>query len=88
MQILNYSMRALCLLAYALAAAGAALGLPDGMVQALRLLVLVVLLAHAGELLLFFPRVRRYPGPLALSILLTMLFGLFHWLPLQERVSA
>ena len=87
MHILNYIIRALCLVLYALAAAGQLVGLSDALVQVLRWLVLVMLLAHAAEVLIFLPRVRFYPGPLALSIVLTMLFGLFHWLPLKKPVA-
>ena len=31
-----------------------------------------------------FRHVRRYRGPLALSVLLTLLFGLLHWKPLAD----
>ena len=85
MQFMNFFLRALCLLLYALAAVGTAFGLSDGLVYLLRLAVLVMLVVHALEVLLLIASLRRYPGPLALSIALTMLFGVLHWLPLKAR---
>ena len=32
-----------------------------------------------------FKHVRKYRGPLAVSVLLTLLFGLLHWKPLAQR---
>lgn len=38
---------------------------------------------HAIELIVFFNRVRWYHGALGVSMVLTLLFGLLHWKPLQ-----
>lgn len=48
---------------------------------------LALFAAHLVEVLAFFTWVRRYPGPLAISLLLTLLFGLLHWLPLRQRAA-
>lgn len=88
MHTINFILRALCVLLYLLAAAATVGLLPETVGPALRATALVFLLVHAGELLVFFPRVRRYQGPLAFSIVLTLLFGLLHWLPLPARDQA
>ena len=46
-----------------------------------------MLAVHAVELAVMFKHVKRYPGPLAISILLTMLFGLLHWKPLADAAK-
>ena len=48
---------------------------------------LIVLVIHVVELLFAFKYVRTYKGPLGISVLLTLLFGLFHWLPLARAKS-
>lgn len=49
---------------------------------------LILLAIHVVELLFVFKHVRLYPGPLAVSVLLTLLFGLLHWKPLADAASA
>lgn len=48
----------------------------------------VLLLAHAAEVVFCLRWIRLYEGPLALSILLTLLFGFVHWLPYKRRAEA
>lgn len=88
MLLLNYFLRAMCLLAYLMAAAGPSIGLSFEVTLAMRIVAAILLLAHALELPFVMPHVRRYQGPLALSVLLTMLFGLLHWLPLKRGQAA
>jgi len=40
---------------------------------------------HALEIVVMFKQVRLYRGPLAVSMLLTLLFGLLHWKPLADE---
>ena len=47
-------------------------------------IALVLLVIHALEVIFMFKHVRLYRGSLAVSILLTLLFGLLHWKPLAE----
>jgi uncharacterized protein YhhL (DUF1145 family) len=47
----------------------------------------VMLLAHAIETVVAFRYVRRYRGALAVSIVLALLFGLLHILPLARQSS-
>ena len=50
----------------------------------LRVLVAVLLGAHALEVLLFRRQVALYRGPFAVSAGLTLLFGFLHWKPLVD----
>ena len=49
---------------------------------------LALLVAHTAEVLLCWRWVRAYPGPLVLSILLTLLFGFVHWMPYKRAAEA
>jgi hypothetical protein len=69
---------------YALAILSFFITPPFAWAQELRILAAVILLAHTFEAILFWKNVRLYPGPLALSILLTLLFGFLHWKPLAD----
>ncbi len=83
MRIANYLLRLSLIALYLLAAFGPAFGLSASATQVLRVIALGTLLVHAGELAIFTARVRHYRGPMAVSVLLTMLFGLLHWGPLK-----
>ena len=73
---------------YALALAGAA-GLLSGAAATIFAFAAIALLGvHLLELVFVFDRVRLYRGPLAVSVLLTLLFGLLHWKPLADARSA
>lgn len=82
---LNDLFRALCLLAYTMAIAKLAGLLPAGTFDRAPLVAGVLLLLHAVELVVVFKHVRLYRGALAVSVLLTLLFGLLHWKPLADR---
>ena len=77
-----------CLGIYAAALAGAAGWLPDGLGRAAMGLAAFVLLLHVLEIFFAFGHIRRYPGPLATSVLLTLLFGVLHWKPLADAARA
>jgi uncharacterized protein YhhL (DUF1145 family) len=79
-----FILKAVCLVIYTLAMAGLAGLLPSGLAGPVQTIALFMLIAHAVELLVMFKYVKRYPGPLAFSLLLTMLFGLLHWKPLAD----
>ncbi len=79
-------IKALCLAIYILAAIGGYLMLPEGLVAGLRIAALVLLAAHALEMLVALKSIRRYPGPLIDSIALTLLFGFLHWKPLARNL--
>ena len=73
---------------YAAALAGLAGLLPAGAADKLQNISLLLLAIHAVELLVMFKHVKRYRGPLAMSMLLTLLFGLLHWQPLAKQAKA
>ncbi|MEY4736869.1 MAG: hypothetical protein RL302_1188 [Pseudomonadota bacterium] len=72
------------LVMYALALAGLAGLLPNGLASTLQNIVIVTLIIHVIEAVVMFKAVRLYRGPLAISVLLTLLFGLLHWKPLAD----
>ncbi len=49
---------------------------------------ITLLVAHALEVVVCLRWIRLYEGPLALSILLTLLFGFVHWMPYKRRAEA
>lgn len=85
---MNTLIKGACLLTYLLAAIGAVTPLPYGLSSPLQYAALLLLAAHALEAVVMFKHVKRYPGPLAISLLLTLLFGLAHWLPLSRQPAA
>lgn len=80
-------LKAVLLAAYALALASLVWPLPYDAGPSLRRIVLIVLAVHGVELVAMFRHVRLYRGPLAASVLLTLLFGLLHWKPLANAKS-
>jgi len=81
---MNLLLRFACLTLYLLALARLAGWLPDPMFARLPQIAALIVLAHVVELALMFRHVRRYPGPLGASVVLTLLFGLLHWKPLAD----
>ncbi|MBS0340980.1 MAG: hypothetical protein JSS56_10660 [Proteobacteria bacterium] len=78
-------MKLACLLVYVSALAAAA-GLVGGALAALSQTVAAVLVvAHALEAAIAFKYVKLYEGSLFVSIVLTLLFGFLHWLPLARK---
>lgn len=73
---------------YAAALAGLAGLLPPGLAARLQNIALIILAIHVIEMVVMFGHVKRYRGPLALSMLLTLLFGLLHWKPLADEHKA
>jgi hypothetical protein len=82
---LNLALRAQCLLVYVLALAVMSGLLPDGAFSRAPLIAGVLLAIHALETVVMFKHVRLYLGPLALSVVLKLLFGLLHWKPLADQ---
>ena len=72
------------ILTYVAALAAAAGLLPARIGRPVQVIAVGIVLLHALELLFAFRHVRRYRGPLAVSVLLTLLFGVLHWKPLAD----
>ena len=58
--------------------------MPADLSQLLQRISLILLVIHAIELLVMRKTIQTYPGPFAVSVLLTLLFGLLHWKPLAD----
>ena len=80
---MNTLLRAACLALYAAGLAAAAGLLPPAL-SVLATVAALLLAAHVVECVAMFGVLRRYPGSLAASIGLTLLFGMLHWLPLRR----
>ena len=76
------------LLFYGAALLSLVLDLPPALEQVLQVGTLLLLVAHALEVVLCFRWIRMYEGGVALSIVLTLLFGFVHWLPIKQRAQA
>jgi uncharacterized protein YhhL (DUF1145 family) len=81
---MNAAIRTVLLLVYALAIASLFVTLPSDLGPLLQRVGLILLAVHLAELVLAYKHVRLYQGPIAISILLTLLFGLLHWKPLRD----
>ena len=71
--------------AAALAVLAGWLNLPEA--SSLPRLALILLGAHVLELPFAYRHLHRYPGSFAVSVLLTLLYGLFHWRPLAQAAA-
>jgi hypothetical protein len=87
-KLMNYLLRAACIAAYVLALASLGGFLPEGLFSRVQLIAVVLLALHVLELVFMFKYVRLYRGSLAVSVVLTLLFGLLHWLPLARAQAA
>ncbi|NMG00291.1 hypothetical protein GPA27_23220 [Aromatoleum toluolicum] len=74
-----------CLAIYLLALAGLVVEIPASVAAPVRYAALILLGAHMVEVLVAFKTIRLYRGPLWVSILLTVLFGFLHWMPLARN---
>ena len=81
-------LKAGCLAIYALALAEAAGLLSGTLATTMEVAAIALLAVHFLELIFVFGKVRLYRGSLAVSILLTLLFGLLHWMPLAYARAA
>ncbi len=75
--------KVLCVVLYAAAVGHWAGWMPAGVMPFATTLAVVFLGLHALEVLIFWQRVKRYRGPLAVSIGFTLMFGFLHLIPLR-----
>lgn len=85
--ILRNVLKLGCIAIYLAALAAWAGLLPGGLGRAAQVTAVGILLLHAIELLFVSEHVRRYRGPVAVSVLLTLLFGFLHWKPLADEAK-
>ncbi|BAL27464.1 hypothetical protein [Azoarcus sp. KH32C] len=81
---MNTLLKGFCLVVYALAVVGIFIPLP-GNTATIQYAALILLGGHVLEIFIAFKSVRLYKGPLAVSVLLTVLFGFLHWIPLAKE---
>ena len=75
--------KVLCVVLYAAAVGHWAGLIPAGVFPLATTLAVVFIVLHALEVPIFWRAVKRYRGPLAVSVILTLLFGLLHLTPLR-----
>ena len=83
---MNIFSKAVCLVLYALGLASFLGMLPESW-HYIGPFAIFVLIAHVIEIFVAFKHVRAYQGPLAMSMLLTLLFGFLHWKPIADRAK-
>ena len=83
---MNQILKAGCIGLYLLAIASCFVDIPGGVW--LQRLAIAFVVVHALELVAMFKHVKAYAGPLWKSVVLTMLFGLLHWLPIAKANKA
>lgn len=82
---MNTLSRAALLTLYSLAIAALFMPLPWGAGPLVQRIALITVGIHGVELLFAFKHVKAYSGPLSTSVVLTLLFGLLHWMPLKSK---
>ncbi len=83
--MLNLFLKASLLVVYALGIASHIVALPGQAGPIVQTASLALLLIHALECLLAYRYINLYEGALAVSLMLSMLFGLLHWMPLARK---
>ena len=81
---MNTLLKGGCAAVYLLALVSLAWTFPMGAGPILQKLALILLLVHAVEAIFVFKYIKTYSGPLLTSIVLSLLFGLLHWMPLAK----
>lgn len=81
---MNTLFKAGCIAIYALALASLVIAFPNGAGPVIQTLAVAFLVVHVLEMLIAFKYIKTYNGPLWVSIVLALLFGLLHWMPLAK----
>jgi hypothetical protein len=82
--MINTLLRGLLAATYLLALVSLFVALPMHAAPMMQKLALILLGVHVLECLLAFKHIKRYSGPLWVSLALSLLFGLLHWMPLAR----
>jgi len=85
--MLNTFFKANCIAIYLLAIASHFVSFPMQAGEILQTLALALILVHVLEAVLAFRYIKTYEGPLYISVLLALLFGLLHWMPLARKAQ-
>ena len=84
---MNNFSKLVCLFIYAAAIASFMVDFPAMVATVAQYGALALLVVHAIEVVVCFKYVKLYQGPIAVSIGLTLLFGLLHWKPLANAAA-
>ena len=83
--MLNSIFKATILVVYLLGIASHLVAFPGQAGPIVQTVSLALLLIHALECLVAYRYIKLYPGSLLVSLLLSRLFGLLHWMPLARK---
>jgi len=81
---MNTALKGGLIAIYALACISLVWPLPFEAGPWLQKISVILLAIHLLETIVMFKHVKKYQGPVGTSILLSLLFGLLHWLPLAK----
>lgn len=77
-------LKAACLLIYAVAILANIITMPAWLASSAQTLAVILLVVHVIETFFFWRYVKMWQGPLLVSIVLNLLFGILHWKPMQD----
>ena len=83
--MLKSFFKATILAVYLLGLASHIVAFPGQVGPIVQTMSLALLLIHALECLLAYRYIKLYEGALAVSLVMSMLFGLLHWMPLARK---
>ena len=83
--MLNSFFKASVIAVYLLALASHLIAFPGQAGPIVQTMSVALLLIHALECLLAYRYIKLYSGPLLVSLVLSLLFGLLHWMPLARK---
>ena len=81
---MNTAVKIGCIILYAMGIASVA-GLLPASYAIVAQAAGVILAIHVLETIVMFKYLKRYQGSLFVSVLLSLLFGLAHWMPLKKK---
>lgn len=81
---MNTFLKANCIAIYLLALVSLLMVLPWGSGPIFQKVAVAFLAVHVLEAIFAFKHIKTYKGSLLISLLLALLFGLLHWLPLAK----
>ena len=84
---MNTIFKAGCIALYALALASLVFAFPNGAGPVIQTLAVAFLVVHLLEMLIAYKYIKTYAGPLWVSVVLALLFGLLHWMPLAKAAQ-
>lgn len=77
-------LKALLLAVYAVAILANVVAMPGWLASGAQTLAVIILGIHVIETFFFWRYVKMWQGPLLVSIVLNLLFGILHWKPMQD----